>query len=88
MCNCGNKRQQFAGAQPVSLSSHHYESGKNIMWDDVYFEYTGLTALSVKGNITGQQYRFNQTGVVQQIDYRDAAAMMAVPVLKKIVLKE
>ena len=55
--------------------------------NDQHFEYTGKTALSVKGNITGKNYRFAFSGDKQIIDSRDAAAMLGVPVLRKVVLK-
>lgn len=53
------------------------------MWEDVWFEYTGQTSLTVKGSVSRNVYRFNAHGDKQLIDYRDASAMMAVPVLKK-----
>lgn len=54
------------------------------MWQDVDFQYTGGTALTIKGSITGKLYRFVQPNSIQKIDYRDASGMMAVPVLRKI----
>ncbi|MEO6233499.1 MAG: hypothetical protein ABJB11_06030 [Ferruginibacter sp.] len=84
MCNCGNKRAQFAAGQPASLSNRQYEPVKDKMWDDVYFEYTGLTALSITGKISGKQYRFTHSGNMQLVDYRDASGMMAIPVLRKV----
>ena len=54
------------------------------MWNDVLFEYTGATGLTVKGGISRKIYRFNNAGDVQMIDYRDASGMMGIPVLKKL----
>ncbi len=48
------------------------------------FEYTGRTALSVTGKITGTQYRFNAPGNKQNIDSRDAPGLLSVPVLRKL----
>lgn len=48
------------------------------------FEYTGKTALTLIGNVTGMQYRFNYTGNRQNIDYRDVPSIMVIPVLKKV----
>lgn len=84
MCNCGNKRQQFQAAESFKTSNpQNIEVPNNKMWADVYFEYIGLSALSVKGNITGRHYRFTHPGHTQLVDYRDTHGMMAVPVLKK-----
>lgn len=54
------------------------------MWPEAFFEYTGKTAITVTGNISGKQYRFNSPGDKQLIDYRDAAGMTKVPVLKRV----
>ncbi len=54
------------------------------MWEDVQFEYTGKTALTVNGSIPGKRYRFEHTGSTLVIDYRDAAGMMGIPVLRKV----
>jgi hypothetical protein len=54
------------------------------MWPDVKFEYTGLTALTIIGSVTGKRYRFHHPNDIQVIDYRDASGMMGVPVLKKV----
>lgn len=88
MCNCGNKRNElnhssFSMSGPVAATTRHQP-----IWPDVSFEYTGKTALSVTGYITGKKYRFHHHGDIQLIDYRDASAMMAVPVLKKVKGKE
>jgi len=81
MCNCGNKREYIT---QQSLSNTPGSDIPKKMWQDVEFEYTGQTALTVTGSITGRMYRFHQANNVQKIDYRDASAMMAVPVLKKV----
>lgn len=52
--------------------------------NSVVFEYTGNTALSVTGKITGTHYRFSAPGERQNIDGRDAAGMMGIPVLQKV----
>lgn len=88
MCNCGNKRNELnhsptSMSGPVVTTTRHQPT-----WPDVSFEYTGKTALSVAGNITGKKYRFHHPGDIQLIDYRDASGMMAIPVLKKTKEKE
>ena len=83
MCNCGNKREQLQ-EEKFHLSNAPESDISKKMWQDVEFEYTGLTAVTVKGSVTGKTYRFYHPHNVQKIDYRDAAGMMAVPVLKKV----
>ncbi|HRP33813.1 MAG TPA: hypothetical protein PKV73_18075 [Agriterribacter sp.] len=53
------------------------------MWPNVSFQYIGKTALTVTGMVTGRQYRFTAPGDRVKVDYRDAATMMNVPVLKR-----
>jgi hypothetical protein len=86
MCNCGNKRnnmvkQAFGSAETRSPQQPQQEK----MWADVNFRYIGQSALTVTGTITGKRYRFSAAGEEQPIDYRDAASMMTVPVLKRVL---
>ena len=82
MCNCGNKRTSIS-ASPYS-SSAVIPAQQEKMWPDIAFVYTGKTALTIKGTVTGKQYRFGAPGTSLLVDFRDAAAMMYVPVLKRI----
>ena len=81
MCNCGKKRTEYnqqsnvAASQIRTATPQMQQNNSNSI-----FEYTGKTALTVMGNITGRRYRFNRHGDLQSIDPRDAAGMMAVPV--------
>ena len=50
----------------------------------VNFQYTGMTALAATGIVTGRKYFFSKPGDIQNVDYRDAAEMMTVPLLKRI----
>jgi hypothetical protein len=81
MACCGNKRNEYVGSLAANTVTAQAPAK---MWDDVWFEYTGQTALTVKGSVSRNVYRFNVPGDKQLIDYRDASAMMAVPVLKKV----
>ncbi len=81
MCNCGNKRNELTQSLSGAVTDERVHSQ---MWPDVSFEYTGNSGLSVIGGITGKKYRFNHTGDVQLIDYRDASGMMAIPVLRRL----
>ena len=80
MCNCGKKRNEYS--QTNTLGSNNDESTSNTAGTN--FEYTGKTALTVTGNITRKNYRFNYPGHIQTVDHRDAPGMIAIPVLKKI----
>ncbi len=82
MCNCGNKRDAVTSAlsRPQNFTM---PVQKGSMWPDEYFEYTGKTALTVTGNISGKKYRFN-SGEKLLVDYRDASGLMKVPVLKRV----
>lgn len=85
MCNCGNKRNEFASELSFKIKDTvRTQLLQKKMWPDISFEYKGNTALSVKGNISGKNYRFNHPGDVQLVDYRDANTMMTVPVLKRL----
>jgi hypothetical protein len=85
MCNCGNKRsaytQQQQTQQTNSASANTSKTGVNV--GSTNFEYTGKTALTVKGNVTGKSYRFGYPGDVQAIDLLDIAVMAMVRVLKR-----
>ncbi len=84
MCNCGKKRDEYDASQSSTPRYNEADAGKPMSWDDIHFEYTGLTALSVKGSVSGRHYRFTRPGDTQPIDYRDASGMMGVPVLRKV----
>jgi hypothetical protein len=84
MCNCGSKRDDLIKNESFTLSNvNSIKKAETKMWPDMAFEYTGKTALTVIGSVTGSRYRFHQPGDVQLIDYRDASGMINVPVLKK-----
>ncbi len=85
MCNCGNKREALASQEHFQLSNSNVFAGTAAkMWPDVNFEYTGKTALSVIGPISGKNYRFSKPGDVHLVDYRDASSLSGVPVLKRL----
>ncbi len=86
MSCCGKKRDEFT--QSLSSTTSNNSAPVVKMWDDVLFEYTGETGLTVKGSVSRNMYRFNNPGDIQLIDYRDASGMMAVPVLKKLGAKK
>jgi len=48
------------------------------------FEYTGATALTAVGPITGRRYRFPAPGAIVEVNERDAPSLAAVPHLRRI----
>jgi hypothetical protein len=85
MCNCGNKRMEYS-QQAHAGSRVNTKTRTPVQTPPVYasFEYIGKTALTIRGNITRTEYRFNFPGNRQNIDYRDIPAIMAIPVLKRV----
>jgi hypothetical protein len=85
MCNCGNKRSAVtAQLSADSVSRESIQTAPQKTGPGTVFIYTGQSALTTTGSVTGKRYRFNGPGDKQLIDYRDAASMMSVPVLKRI----
>ena len=80
--SCGSERNEWQ--HPEELHKIDSSPENNETGDDVYFEYTGATALTVTGNMSGKKYRFLFMGDRQLIDYWDAEGMMAVPLLKML----
>lgn len=88
MCNCGKKRTQLKQPSPFfnQVANDIIQQQPAVQKKGaVMFEYTGKTALTVTGSVTRKNYRFNFPGDKQLIEFNDAGAMIAVPVLKKII---
>jgi len=85
MCNCGNKRSELSDSTPKKLSNPvNVNTNQPGRWPDVSFSYTGNSALTVTGGVTGKRYRFAFPGDIKQIDYRDASGMQSINLLKKV----
>jgi hypothetical protein len=50
----------------------------------VLYQYTGPTAMTVAGPMSGATYRFGAPGAKVQIDMRDAPSMAALPNLRRL----
>ncbi|MEX6689613.1 hypothetical protein QTN47_19065 [Danxiaibacter flavus] len=83
MCNCGNKSAAFIAAQKDGHFSHAGNLQQSRQPAEVKLEYTGRTALTTTGIVTGRTYRFNKPGDILYVDYRDSLTMMNIPVLKR-----
>ncbi len=84
MCNCGNKRDELRQSSFKLTGNVVAEKNSSGFWKDAPFKYTGKSALTIFGGVTGRRYRFLQNGDTQLIDYRDVSGMTNVPVLRKI----
>jgi len=49
-----------------------------------FFEYTGESAMSVIGPVTGKLYRFDAPGTQVAVDLRDKGSIMAIPHLRRV----
>jgi hypothetical protein len=49
-----------------------------------FFRYTGRTALTVAGPVSGKYYRFSAPGVTVEADAADAPSLEQVPQLRRI----
>ena len=77
MC-CGRNRMgvsQTRTATPVNNGI----SPERQLSPVAYFEYTGKTALTVVGSVSGMRYRFSGPGSRVPVDLRDRKSMAAVP---------
>lgn len=50
----------------------------------VLYQYTGATAMTVIGSISGTRYRFDQPGAKVQIDRRDLSSLAGLPNLSRL----
>lgn len=87
MC-CGNSRAQarrgFSSPpppRPAQETASHRALGR---YPGATFEYVGGTGLTVRGPVTGRQYRFDRPGARVEVDPRDRASVAAVPVLRAV----
>jgi hypothetical protein len=83
MCNCGKKRSEYSQNHTSNANTQRKTAVQEAAGYSS-FEYTGKSALTIIGNVTGTKYRFTSPGNTQKVNHLDAAGMMAVPVLRKI----
>jgi hypothetical protein len=87
MSCCGDKRERiYPDPYAHARTSDGVPEGQSAYVPaSSWFEYTGATAMTVKGAVTGQIYRFEGTGTKLEVDRRDAAYMAGVPRLRKVL---
>ena len=79
---CGNNHSK--PVTPPGQKSNPEEPVRPLTTEEVYFKYTGSTALKVAGIFSRRIYHFPEHGSVVAADRRDAASLMAVPNLRRI----
>lgn len=87
MSCCGGKRRQFpAATRPTPTRTSPTPATRQTappITEEVIFEYTGQTGLTVRGPLTGRTYRFAYPGAQVSVDKREAGALTAVPQLRR-----
>lgn len=83
MSCCGGNRRAGWAAQPSPEPATTAEPVRAPEPGVTNFEYTGRTALTMRGAITGRSYRFAQPGAVVAVDRRDAPSAAGVPHLRR-----
>lgn len=80
MSCCGQRRRQILPVEPVSARPRAPAARASV----ALFEYTGTTALTAIGPISGVKYRFASPGARLRVDLRDAPSLNAVPNLLRL----
>jgi hypothetical protein len=81
MCNCGsNTRPDHHGLATGTPPENFVKPSRRIA--TIEFEYTGQTAMTVRGPFSGLRYRFHHPGARLQVDERDANSLAAIPGLR------
>jgi hypothetical protein len=87
MC-CGNNRTAVYQTRVASPTGRAVQTsaafGIRQRSSAAYFEYTGKTAMTVMGPVSGTRYRFAATGDRVTVDLRDSKHLAAVPNLVQV----
>jgi hypothetical protein len=81
MCNCASKTPPVHKNVAQATPPESFVKPSRRM-ATVEFEYTGQTAMTVRGPFSGLRYRFHQPGARVQVDERDANSLAAIPGLQ------
>lgn len=88
MACCGQGRTQLRGANPPPATPSPARAGSPTppaaRQFAACFEYTGATALTVIGPVTGQHYRFGGPGARALVDLQDRRAVALTPHLREV----
>jgi hypothetical protein len=80
MACCGQRRGLLSTGGVVATAPKRSQPGSRV----VLYQYTGMTAMTVVGPLSGSKYRFAAPGAKVQVDLRDVAAMAALPNLRRL----
>ena len=84
MC-CGQNRTAISQTRAPSTTGRGVQTAPNVGRSSVaYFEYTGKTAMTVVGPVTGATYRFGGSGSRAAVDLRDCGYLEPVPHLVRV----
>jgi hypothetical protein len=87
MC-CGNNRAAFSQTRVSAPTGRAVQTPPAFATRQrsnvAYFEYTGKTAITVRGPISGATYRFAAPGARVIVDLRDGKHLEAVPNLVRV----
>lgn len=87
MSCCGNRRTTLAVGPTMRGSAISPTSRASVslpLRATVRFEYVGTGALTVRGAVTGINYRFDFPGARRQSDPRDAPGLASVATLRRL----
>jgi len=80
MACCGQRRGQMATGGAIAAAAKRAPPGSRV----ALYQYTGMTAMTVAGPLSGAKYRFAAPGAKVQVDPRDVAAMATLPNLRRL----
>jgi hypothetical protein len=87
MC-CGKNRTGMSQTRVASPANRAVQASSAVATRQLssvaYFEYTGKTALTVVGPVSGMRYRFAAPGSRVAVDLRDRKHFAAVPNLVQV----
>ncbi len=87
MC-CGKNRTAISPSRTSSLAARGGQAAPppapRQRSSVAYFQYSGKTAMTVVGPVSGMRYRFPSSGSRLPVDIRDRTALAAVPGLVQV----
>jgi hypothetical protein len=77
---CGQRRAQMTTGGTVQAEANRSRPVSRV----ALYEYTGMTAMTVAGPVSGSKYRFAAPGAKVQVALRDVASMSSLPNLRRL----
>ena len=79
-CGCGKNRTKPRVASQEAQNPRPASPAMTTL----SFQYSGTSGLSVQGSISKRLYLFATPGAIVEVDARDAASLMRVPLLRRV----